>query len=97
MSTYHISSSERPMATKFEQQTHLDELILLRLMELVLVKTSFKDHAILKKPYNVLSRRGVVTILSLKGINLAQTNLKAFDDVNVIGFISIIITITKFR
>ena len=61
MSMYHISSSKRPMATKFEQQAHLEELILLRLMMLVLIKTSFKDHATLRKPYNVLSRKGMVT------------------------------------
>ena len=61
MSTYHISSSKRPMATKFQQQAHLEELILSRLMMLVLVKTSFKDHAILRKPYNVLLGRGMVT------------------------------------
>ena len=48
------------MAIKFEQQALLEELILLRLIMLVLVKTSFKDHATLRKPYNVLSRRGMV-------------------------------------
>ena len=69
MSRFHISTSKRPMAAKFEQQAHLEELVLLRLMKLVLVKTSFKDHATLRKPYNVLSRKGMVTTLSLKDTN----------------------------
>ena len=50
---YHVSSSKSPMATKFEQPTHLEKLVLLRLRKLVLVKTSFKDHATLIKLYNV--------------------------------------------
>ena len=69
MSTYHISSSKRPMATKFEQHAHLEELILMRLMMLVLVKTSVKDHVTLRKPYNVLSRRGMVKTWLLKSTN----------------------------
>ena len=54
MSTCHVFSSKRPTA-------HLEELILLRLMMLALVKTSFKDHVTLRKPYNALSRRCMVT------------------------------------